>query len=98
MASTSMGIEMPKRSNASAAKITATPACTNLNSYGRSWMSALARSDASVFDFWLAAIHTGAPVGSNRLRSCSRTSARVRYVTRAFGPALAAARPPPTIP
>src|ERR1700730_13152707 len=53
-------------------------------------MSALARSEASEFVFWLAAIQTGAPVGSKRLRSCSRTSASVRTVTRVLGPALAA--------
>src|ERR1700682_3526157 len=89
---------MPTRSSARSPKTGAEAAWSSRNSYGRSGRSALARSAASELTFWLDAIHTGAPVGSNRLRSCSRTSASVRYVTRVLGPDADAARPYPTIP
>src|SRR5712692_1354543 len=76
----------PKRAKAISANASAAPSCRMRNSYGRSARSALARSAASGLAACWAAIHTGAPVGSNRRRSCSLTSARVRYVTRALGP------------
>src|SRR6266851_3626567 len=74
-----------KRRNASSASATPAPTWSSRNSYGRSWRSALARSRASAFVLG-PATHTGAPVGSKRRRSCSRTSASVRYVTRAPTP------------
>src|SRR5712692_5893200 len=75
----------PKRVKAISANASATPICRMRNSYGRSARSALARSAASRLGACWAAIQTGAPVGSNRRRSCSLTSASVRYVTRALG-------------
>src|ERR1700674_4307681 len=92
------GTETPKRRRAIRANSNAEAAWTNRNSYGRSGRSALARSAASELVFWLDAIHTGAPVGSNLRRSCSRTSARVRTVTRALGAPLGSTRPAPRIP
>src|SRR5229473_2105227 len=80
----------PKRAYATTARASPAPSCTIRNSYGRSCRSALARSAASTLGACCVAIQTGAPLGSKRRRSCSLTSARVRYVTRAVGPPVSA--------